>query len=188
MKKYIDNLLNNPEVQRDTDRLYIMRLAEVYQDLQEQGITLTPEKLISVADGHYNELREACKYVVTALYLEGITLDEAFNEPKNYSCAESGTSPTRTNEEIINFYLTGNYKVGPASEPNKDEDSINQSKRDKIYEMLERYIFSKIPFTVNCLTIIAPIPFPIRIKGTNNVKANAPRTPSIEKVMSITSR
>ncbi|HLD54652.1 MAG TPA: hypothetical protein VJB35_00165 [Candidatus Nanoarchaeia archaeon] len=148
MKKYIDNLLNNPEVQRDTDRLYIMRLAEVYQDLQEQGITLTPEKLISVADGHYNELREACKYVVTALYLEGITLDEAFNEPKNYSCAESGTSPTRTNEEIINFYLTGNYKVGPASEPNKDEDSINQSKRDKIYEMLERYIFSKNPFNL----------------------------------------
>jgi hypothetical protein len=34
----------------------------------------------------------------------------------------------------------------------------------------------------------APIPFPIRMRGTAIVKANAPMTPSIEKVASMTSR
>ena len=162
MKEYIDNLLNNPEVQRDTDRLYIMRLAEVYQDLQEQGIELTPEKFISATDGHYNQLREACKYIVTALYLEGMTLDEAFYEPKNYSYSESGDSSTRTNEEIVNFYLTGDYKIqNKPIEPNKDEDSINQSKLDKIYKMLERYFDAKNPFNL-------PYEKPLEEKLTNS--------------------
>ena len=42
--------------------------------------------------------------------------------------------------------------------------------------------------TVNCRTTTAPSPFPMRISGTESVKANAPRTPSIENVASITSR
>lgn len=37
-------------------------------------------------------------------------------------------------------------------------------------------------------TMIAPNPFPRRMRGTDMVKANAPRTPSIENVMSMTSR
>ena len=36
--------------------------------------------------------------------------------------------------------------------------------------------------TVSCLRTTAPMPFPIRIIGTDKVKAKAPTTPSIEKV------
>jgi len=41
---------------------------------------------------------------------------------------------------------------------------------------------------VKFLTIIAPSPFPMRIRGTAVVKAKAPITPSIEKEASRTSR
>lgn len=48
-------------------------------------------------------------------------------------------------------------------------------------------ILSMLP-TVICLTIIAPSPLPIKISGTESVNANAPKTPSIEKVASIISK
>ena len=41
---------------------------------------------------------------------------------------------------------------------------------------------------VTSRTTNAPIPFPIRISGTESVNANAPITPSIEKVASMISR
>ena len=48
-------------------------------------------------------------------------------------------------------------------------------------------ILSILP-SVSWRTTRAPKPLPMRMRGTERVKANAPRTPSIEKIASITSR
>ena len=54
-----------------------------------------------------------------------------------------------------------------------------------------RYLYflmrSMLP-TVSCRTTMAPRPLPRRIKGIERVKAKAPSTPSMENVMSMTSR
>jgi len=54
-----------------------------------------------------------------------------------------------------------------------------------------RYAYFFTVFTlwiVKYLTIKAPIPLPITIRGTESVNAKAPKTPSIEKVVSMSSR
>ena len=50
------------------------------------------------------------------------------------------------------------------------------------------FLIFSILLMVNWRTTNAPKPFPSKIRGTDIVKANAPRTPSMEKVASITSR
>ena len=46
----------------------------------------------------------------------------------------------------------------------------------------------RIAFMVNFLTITAPNPFPIKMRGTAVVKAKAPMTPSMENEASKTSK
>lgn len=50
------------------------------------------------------------------------------------------------------------------------------------------FLTASMLLIVSCLTTIAPTPFPNRISGMLSVNANAPSTPSIENVPSITSR
>ncbi len=52
-----------------------------------------------------------------------------------------------------------------------------------------RYVLTRSTLrSVSSRTTKAPIPFPMRMRGTERVKAKAPRTPSIEKVRSMISR
>lgn len=50
------------------------------------------------------------------------------------------------------------------------------------------FLMCPMPFMVSCRTTIAPKPFPKRMSGMESVNAKAPSTPSMENVVSTTSK
>ena len=86
--------------------------------------------------------------------------------------------------------IIGETRSGISNEKDLMTIIIHKKKIEYIAQFL-RYLYfliRSILLTVSRLTRNAPSPFPRRINGTERANAKAPKTPSLEKVASITSR